>query len=326
MSSPLAPLAVTAVLSGLLLSVLVWRHRQHFREAAPPAQSNPAPPEDFSSFFAAAPIPLVAYDSSTGRLLAANAAARTVYGLRAGDPLDAICLEHLHRELRGCLPTDVSRHEVSLTTGQGVRLFEAHFSPGGIPGSSGAGAMTCVLVDVTLERANAAALRTLAATDSLTGLLGRSGFAEVVSEAVSGQRDGALLYIDLDGFKAVNDRYGHGMGDALLTAVARRLSSGLRQGDTAARLGGDEFAVLLVRDGAHMSLADVAQRLVVQLSAPYFVRGMVVEVGASAGLAPIEPGLKPEQLIARADKAMYDAKHHGRRRLVLQSGESRRIS
>lgn len=151
-------------------------------------------------------------------------------------------------------------------------------------------------------------------TDDLTGLARRPLFVDRVRHAAS-QRGAtgslAVLYLDLDDFKAVNDQLGHAAGDAVLVAVAHRITPLLRAGDTACRLGGDEFAVLLTGlDGADRASL-VAGRLLDALREPVPVPGGVVEVRASVGIVVAQPGDDVASLLADADAAMYDAKRTG---------------
>ncbi|MCK9899679.1 EAL domain-containing protein [Frankia sp. Cpl3] len=151
----------------------------------------------------------------------------------------------------------------------------------------------------------------LAHTDDLTGLTNRRGFLERLSqmEAHASQGDSsALLLLDLDRFKEINDSFGHHMGDALLVEVGSRISGALRPGDVQARLGGDEFAVLL--ENADTDTARrVADRVLHALSGPFEVGGMTLHVGASIGAA-LYPEHAPDAqtLLQRADVAMYGAK------------------
>jgi diguanylate cyclase (GGDEF)-like protein len=155
--------------------------------------------------------------------------------------------------------------------------------------------------------------------DGLTGLANRVLFTEVVNQqlALSKRTNAklALFYIDLDGFKAINDRHGHEIGDNLLRAVAVRLTAGIRSSDLAARLGGDEFAVVLVDASEDAVL--VADKLVHGISAPYAIDGVPVEISASIGIAFSVPGSTGEDLLRRADKAMYEAKTKGKRRYAV---------
>jgi diguanylate cyclase (GGDEF)-like protein len=160
-------------------------------------------------------------------------------------------------------------------------------------------------------------LRHLALHDSLTGLPNRVLLGDRLDRMVSrSTRDGTLpvaLFVDLDGFKEVNDTLGHGAGDALLRAVAERLTSRLRGVDTIARLGGDEFVVLL--DVEHPDAAsDVATRVVEAMRHPFDMGdGRVAEVTASVGVAVgLEHGAASEWLLREADLALYDAKAAGR--------------
>jgi diguanylate cyclase (GGDEF)-like protein len=157
--------------------------------------------------------------------------------------------------------------------------------------------------------------------DALTGLANRALFLEIAAQQIERcKREKtrlAVMFIDLDNFKRVNDEHGHDAGDRLLVAVATRLRSAVRGSDVAARIGGDEFAVLLVNAAAPMA-AEVAAKLVDTLSEPYgWDAGMAalrVEISASIGVAGYpESGTVAEQLLKRADEAMYKVKLGGKR-------------
>ncbi|GIX21279.1 MAG: hypothetical protein KatS3mg121_0062 [Gammaproteobacteria bacterium] len=160
--------------------------------------------------------------------------------------------------------------------------------------------------------------RVMATRDPLTLLANREQFETDLRKALANaKRHGymiALLFIDLDRFKPVNDRYGHQAGDEVLQAVAERLKRNLREGDYVGRLGGDEFAVLLnvVRDLPSAGM--VAAKLIDVLAAPYTLsNGETVSIGASIGVACFpDHGDDPAALMHRADMAMYRAKHSGR--------------
>ena len=163
-----------------------------------------------------------------------------------------------------------------------------------------------------------ARLKFLAHHDSLTGLYNRAMLEDRLEHALArAERDGsqiALLFCDLDGFKAINDQHGHHAGDAVLRQVARRLSEGRRQVDTVARLGGDEFVILLtglsdVRTAANT----VAQQCLTAVSQPFELAGEKLELGMSIGIAAhAGPAITASYLIAQADIAMYQAKHQGK--------------
>ncbi len=158
----------------------------------------------------------------------------------------------------------------------------------------------------------------LAHYDPLTGLCNRVLFGELVlRELAVAQRSGesfAILAIDLDGFKAVNDLHGHAAGDTVLKEAADRMARAIRVSDVAARLGGDEFAVLLMGVGKDNALI-VAEALVESLSLPY--PGIRVSVSASVGIAVYpQSGITMLQMLERADVALYKAKGQGKRRVV----------
>jgi diguanylate cyclase (GGDEF)-like protein/PAS domain S-box-containing protein len=157
--------------------------------------------------------------------------------------------------------------------------------------------------------------------DPLTGLANRLLFVDRVAHALAPREDGQLatvMLIDLDRFKAVNDTFGHSVGDDLLEEVARRLRSCLRPEDTAARLGGDEFAVLVARPGSDIA-AKLGQRIATKLADPYTCANPAkMHVTASVGLAVRTPrDDNADALIRRADRAMYDAKAQGGAQLIL---------
>ena len=159
-----------------------------------------------------------------------------------------------------------------------------------------------------------AELRRSAMHDPLTGLPNRAVFQEALGAPVPEAEGVAVLYCDLDGFKRLNDTRGHSAGDALLVAVADRLSRAVRPGDLAVRLGGDEFAVLLRGlsggDGA-LEADKVAERVCAELARPYDIGGAVVQVPASMGLCVRTAGQQPEDLLSLSDAAMYAAKAGG---------------
>ncbi|MGY2067089.1 diguanylate cyclase domain-containing protein [Blastococcus sp. SYSU DS0619] len=184
-----------------------------------------------------------------------------------------------------------------------------------------------VLREVTDRKLFEDELRRQARTDPLTGLLNRTAFNERLAEAtavVDPDAPPAVLFVDVDDFKGVNDTLGHAAGDELLLAVAARLSTVVRGGDVVARLGGDEFALLLDdADGAR--LQDVADRLLAALRAPVELAGRAVTVTASIGGALADVGCTAEQLLHRADTAMYAAKRAGKdSRILLGAAETAR--
>ncbi|NIC42169.1 diguanylate cyclase domain-containing protein [Aquabacterium sp. A08] len=159
--------------------------------------------------------------------------------------------------------------------------------------------------------------------DPLTGLFNRRALEEMLPQALArADREDkplALLFIDLDGFKAVNDTLGHDAGDAVLREVATRLRAQVRQSDSVVRLAGDEFTVVLEQlNGGLAAARQVAQKLLAQLERPVLVSGALAQVGASVGVAMYLPGSgeSPQGLVKTADAWMYQAKRAGKGRIL----------
>jgi diguanylate cyclase (GGDEF)-like protein len=151
-------------------------------------------------------------------------------------------------------------------------------------------------------------LEHLASHDSLTGLPNRSVLDALLGDLVPTGRPLAVLFVDLDGFKAVNDTFGHGAGDELLCHVAGRLAGGVAEGDLVARVGGDEFVVVSIDVAGRHQAQELALRLERLLDGPYRLRDGVASIGASVGVVCSNPGSSARDLLAAADRAMYDAK------------------
>jgi diguanylate cyclase (GGDEF)-like protein len=181
-----------------------------------------------------------------------------------------------------------------------------------------------IVLFATLFRIVAGASRRLrhqALHDALTGLPNRALLHRRAERDLRGDDPAAMLLIDLDRFKEVNDTLGHDYGDALLVEVAERLAGALRRGDTLARLGGDEFAVLVAGAPDREAVIELATRLQDALRRPFALRGVAVELEASIGVALYpEHGTTLGRLLQRADVAMYDAKR-GRRGVATYTAE-----
>lgn len=158
-----------------------------------------------------------------------------------------------------------------------------------------------------------------ASTDSLTGLANRAAFHSRLEACLARTErrvdELAVLFVDLDDFKDVNDNLGHAAGDALLVVVADRMRATVRSGDLIARLGGDEFAILVEGPRAADEADALGQRVVVALAGPTNINGTAVHVGASLGLAEYRRGMDPDELMRNADVAMYSAKSRGKSRV-----------
>jgi len=176
--------------------------------------------------------------------------------------------------------------------------------------------------DITDERRVEQALRR-ADRDSLTGLPTRDVLENHLQLAITRAKERsdhrfALLFLDLDGFKAVNDEFGHVVGDQLLTSAARRLEGTIRPGDALARFGGDEFVILLERVTDLSSVTMVADRIQDRMSTPFEIQGNALPVAVSIGIALSRAGYeRPEEVIRDADAAMYEAKRKGRGRVAF---------
>lgn len=178
------------------------------------------------------------------------------------------------------------------------------------------------------ERANAERLEHMAFHDPLTGLANRALFVDRAAQALarSGRFPGtiAVMFIDLDRFKFVNDNFGHAAGDDLLAAVAERLRSVLRPSDTVARFGGDEFVVLCEGLAGEIEAVGLASRLIDSMSAPFSLACGEIALSGSAGVALASgPGDDPAALLRDADTAMYRAKGSGRNRYEVFNGALR---
>ncbi|MBL7259060.1 sensor domain-containing diguanylate cyclase [Paractinoplanes lichenicola] len=162
-------------------------------------------------------------------------------------------------------------------------------------------------------------LHQLAFHDSLTGLANRQSFYERLEQALASDGEGAVavLFIDLDGFKQINDARGHHAGDTVLQVVAERLRDGIRQGDTVARFGGDEFAILLERVSDIVDAHAAAERIIADVRVPIDIAGVPAYVSTSVGIALHHPGWDAADLLREADAAMYAAKAAGKNRYVM---------
>ena len=167
--------------------------------------------------------------------------------------------------------------------------------------------------DVTERRQLSEQLRRRAFRDALTGLANRARFEERLDHVLAGE-DAALavLFIDMDNFKTVNDSLGHSAGDEVLGEIAHRLRSCTRVGDTVARMGGDEFGVLLVGHDASVRASRIADRILRELSAPLELRARPIALSASIGIASGHPTQTAQEILRDSDLALYAAKRAGK--------------
>ncbi|HEX2525215.1 MAG TPA: sensor domain-containing diguanylate cyclase [Geminicoccus sp.] len=168
-----------------------------------------------------------------------------------------------------------------------------------------------LLGDVTDRRRTMLQFEYLAHHDTLTGLLNRTAFWDAVRGALLTEQPAALVLVDLDEFKPVNDDHGHDIGDRLLMEVAARLHGVLRRSDTIARLGGDEFAILCPNFQGGRD-ERIVTRILATLAEPFAIEDRIITISGSAGVAIASGTDQPDQLYARADAALYSAKRAGR--------------
>ena len=221
---------------------------------------------------------------------------------------------------RGSEPTRF-RHRLRHRNGS-FRWFETAITPILAPDST-VRQLQSSSRDITEQRETEQSLIKQAFHDELTGLPNRALLIDRMTHALaaserSGQPIG-VLFIDLDGFKTINDTLGHPVGDTALTKVAERLTAIVRPGDTLARIGGDEFLMLCAgTDGARGATA-VARRILGAFAQPFVLEGREIDIGASIGIATSMGSEDPNQIIENADTAMYEAKHEGRGRFAIHN-------
>jgi len=260
--------------------------------------------------------------SRTGELLSVNDRWEAMRGRPVGAELGLRWLRDSPADERAALLqrlTEPSAFRTILTTvGRGERTccVELELDPV-LDGEEWIG-WHAAATDVTEVRALAAAADS-ALTDDVTGVATRALFDTTLERTLSrreGDHPAAVLFLDLDGFKAVNDHLGHAAGDEVLRRVAERITAALRPEDLVARYGGDEFAVL-VEPTDERTAVELGERLVAAVRDPVAVQGCTIELGVSVGVALSDPADDVEGLMARADQAMYDAKRGGGCRLSI---------
>jgi diguanylate cyclase (GGDEF)-like protein/PAS domain S-box-containing protein len=264
------------------------------------------------------PMPMWVFDVETTRFLGVNDAAIQHYGYSRG--------KFLQMKLQEIWPQDEwSEHTKALQqiggshySGRNWRHLKADGSEiqvltyGRRVTFEGRDAFMVAVVDITERRKAEARIAYMAHHDGLTNLPNRELFQERLKQALETDKPVAVLCVDLDLFKNVNDTLGHPIGDSLLKLVAERLRTQVRGSNLAARLGGDEFAIILTSDVSPNEVSDFATRVIQILSAGYDIDGNEVVIGASIGIA-LSPGdgTTSEELMRNADLALYRAKEDG---------------
>ena len=302
----------------------VWMSNRDVTERAHTLQALRSSEERYRLLFDASPLPMWVFDQHTLGFLAVNESAVARYGY-SHEEFSRMTLAdigptvgfhasddgHASSVLSGEAGPTVWRHKRKTGELIDVEITSHELEWGGKP------ARLVVANDVTERLRAEQKLWHAAFYDGLTGLPNRQLFMERLGQAIERARGRdaasfAVLFLDLDRFKVVNDSMGHRAGDQLLVAIARRLERIRRAGDTVARLGGDEFAVLVEGVDDPPAAGRVAERVQRELSVPFEVNGQEVFTSASIGIAlGGSPSLRPEDLIRDADTAMYRAKALG---------------
>lgn len=251
------------------------------------------------------------------RIVMRNDRFLNLYGL----PADRVCVGMSFRELIGlCAEFGIAPEQSSgalsmacvgdadqkLSNGSHFRLSQRRLADGG---------MICSYTDITLEKQAEAALKHRTLHDVLTGLPNRRLLMDRLDSALTeiGDRQAAVMLLDVDHFKSINDTFGHGAGDHVLVTVGQRLRSCVRDDDTVARLGGDEFAVLLATIDAERSAHMVAHRILDAMREPVAYDGKSLTIGLSVGFAIIpRDATTGGSALKAADSALYAAKRNGR--------------
>jgi diguanylate cyclase (GGDEF)-like protein/PAS domain S-box-containing protein len=183
-----------------------------------------------------------------------------------------------------------------------------------------------IVIDITERKAAEEKITLLARTDSLTGLANRSTFTERLSQSFAAAQRGALafaiLYLDLDKFKPVNDTFGHPVGDLLLQQVAQRLKDCTRESDLVARLGGDEFAIIQGEMKEPANAGSLAAKIQAALALPYLINGSEIRISVSIGISPYASGTAgASTMLVQADLALYRSKDEGRNQYHFHSDD-----
>jgi diguanylate cyclase (GGDEF)-like protein len=197
------------------------------------------------------------------------------------------------------------------------RTFEVVYIPQLYEDGGGVMGFHVMRQDITAQKREKQRLLRLSQIDALTGLTNRAGFLQKLHDTMMAHRDNgdlmAVMYMDIDRFKPVNDTFGHSVGDSLLKAFSARLTHTMRASDTIARLGGDEFTIIMERIHRIDDAAALAAKIVTAMQTEFDLDGTVVSISASIGLAYFSgEDVSPAELLNRADVLLYEAKQAGR--------------
>ena len=264
-----------------------------------------------------------------GKLLYANPPARKIFDIETIDWLDENSFGAIARlefseilllAQRQWLAGNIAACEVALANDDDSDDSETFIKFLGTPifdAKENLSSILVTLADITERKHNDAVKWKMAHTDPLTGLPNRQLFHDRLEDAVKNANrtgmSGALLFLDLDKFKEINDNFDHPIGDELLKTVANNLHKTVRDTDTVARLGGDEFAIVLTNLADDAPVHRLAARIVDAISEPHIVSGCYLQAGTSIGISFFPHDSEdPDELIRKADQALYHAKDEGR--------------
>jgi diguanylate cyclase (GGDEF)-like protein len=181
--------------------------------------------------------------------------------------------------------------------------------------------LTVVARDITLDKQRESALSYAARHDALTGLANRAAFMDELQRVAANVELATVFFLDLDGFKAVNDTWGHAVGDELLVAVSKRLVAALRTNDLGARYGGDEFVAIVFGLEDNAASIRFGQRLIEAIERPFQLGPHHVRISTSIGVVRVAKDLKAADILRRADIAAYSAKAAGKGRVRIHDPE-----
>lgn len=250
----------------------------------------------------------------------------TIQGIRFVDQFAAPFRNTAEKELRGWSAGLLTSFEARFDSARGGRDRQMAISGCPIVGEDGnVGHIIVTVVDVTERREAEAAVRNLARHDQLTGLLNRNTFLEVLEKvAALNWRNGrqmALVYLDLDKFKQVNDTLGHAAGDEVLKEASRRIKNCVRESDLVARIGGDEFTMALNGLNRIEDAEPIAQKMLDALAAPMRLGDQSISIGASIGIALfLEDTTSADECLRNADAALYHCKRNGANSYAIFDG------
>ncbi|HSW04832.1 sensor domain-containing protein [Aquabacterium sp.] len=240
-----------------------------------------------------------------------------LYGQTVRAVLGDAAYKSVEPHIRSALRGEPATFQSEMASGDNYVCYEAQYIPQLAADGGTVLGFHAVVSDITRQKLEERRLTELARVDPLTGLINRAGFelrvAEAMKHCLATGALMALMYLDIDRFKQINDRFGHNTGDALLRAFADRLSQTLRSTDTVARLGGDEFTVIVEGLPRPEVASTVAAKIVHAMSTPFFIEQQAINVTTSIGLAFYQgDATTVEALVQQADVMLYQAKGAGR--------------